>query len=88
MLARGGVLADEMGLGKTITALALMVSDKQQQHAPTDLPSRRPTLIVCPLSVISNWEEQIEEHVGMIEKDGPPGTLPQGLKVGLIHRST
>lgn len=25
---------------------------------------RRPTLIVCPLSVMSNWEQQIEAHVG------------------------
>jgi SWI/SNF-related matrix-associated actin-dependent regulator of chromatin subfamily A3 len=51
-LARGGILADDMGLGKTLTCLALVASDR----VPT------PTLIVCPLSVVGNWEEQLRAH--------------------------
>lgn len=27
-------------------------------------PNRRPTLIVCPSSVLSNWEDQFVQHVG------------------------
>ena len=42
----GGVLADDMGLGKTATALAHLL----------DRPG--PHLVVCPLSVVHNWESE------------------------------
>ncbi|MCE2508649.1 MAG: DEAD/DEAH box helicase [Nitrosopumilaceae archaeon] len=47
----GGCLADDMGLGKTIQALAAV----QSRWAGGD---RRPTLVVCPTSVISNWRRE------------------------------
>ncbi len=46
----GGCLADDMGLGKTVQMLALI------QH---DWPkSQRPTLLVCPTSVMNNWQRE------------------------------
>lgn len=54
--ARGGILADDMGLGKTIEMIALMVADKEVHKTGT-------TLIVAPLSVMSNWSGQIAQHV-------------------------
>lgn len=51
----GGILADEMGLGKTMQILSLVASSSN-----TD---RLPTLVVCPLSVLTNWELQLEKHV-------------------------
>eukprot|EP00123_Amoebidium_parasiticum_P011410 comp20695_c0_seq1/m.26967 comp20695_c0_seq1/g.26967 ORF comp20695_c0_seq1/g.26967 comp20695_c0_seq1/m.26967 type:complete len:646 (-) comp20695_c0_seq1:110-2047(-) len=61
-LPRGGILADDMGLGKTITTLSLIAHDL---HSTADRPagSPRSTLIVCPLSVIGNWKEQIAAHM-------------------------
>ncbi|KJE90967.1 hypothetical protein CAOG_002185 [Capsaspora owczarzaki ATCC 30864] len=53
---RGGLLADDMGLGKTVQSLALMLSDDAAR------PRSSPTLIVCPLSVVGNWESQIAKH--------------------------
>ena len=47
----GGCLADDMGLGKTIQVLAAV----QRRWAGGD---RRPTLVVCPTSVISNWRRE------------------------------
>ncbi len=47
----GGCLADDMGLGKTIQVLAAV----QLRWAGGD---RRPTLVVCPTSVISNWNRE------------------------------
>jgi SWI/SNF-related matrix-associated actin-dependent regulator of chromatin subfamily A3 len=47
-----------MGLGKTITTLALIASDKNPNSPPVG-----PTLIVAPLSVLQNWEDQIVDHV-------------------------
>ncbi len=48
-LGMGGVLADEMGLGKTIQAIALL----------TSRPQDRPHLVVCPTSVVGNWEREL-----------------------------
>lgn len=51
----GAVLADDMGLGKTVQIIALLVHE--QSTAPDDAPA--PTLIVCPMSVVGNWEREI-----------------------------
>lgn len=54
--AKGGILADEQGLGKTITGIA------HSFHNSLDsVPCR--TLIVCPTSLITQWEKQIRTHV-------------------------
>ncbi|PMH42147.1 hypothetical protein BCU68_14680 [Vibrio sp. 10N.286.49.B3] len=44
----GACLADDMGLGKTLQALTLM----------THYQSQGPSLVVCPKSVLSNWQEE------------------------------
>ncbi len=45
----GGILADEMGLGKTVQTLAFL------QHLK-DRGSKKPSLIVVPTSIITNWQ--------------------------------
>ncbi|HEX7973926.1 MAG TPA: DEAD/DEAH box helicase [Anaerolineales bacterium] len=50
----GACLADDMGLGKTIQTLALLLFEKEQQG---QLPA--PTLLVCPTSVVTNWEREV-----------------------------
>jgi non-specific serine/threonine protein kinase len=47
-LGLGGCLADDMGLGKTPTTLAHLVGH----------PGDRPSLVLCPLSVVHNWEAE------------------------------
>ncbi len=44
----GACLADDMGLGKTIQFIALVLHER-----------KRPWLVVCPTSVIGNWEREI-----------------------------
>ncbi|MET7686023.1 DEAD/DEAH box helicase [Streptomyces sp. NPDC005423] len=51
-LGLGGCLADDMGLGKTITLLALHL------HRQTDPATAGPTLVVCPTSLLGNWERE------------------------------
>ena len=50
-----GILGDEMGLGKTLQTLSLIQYLKENGKASEpDLPPR-PSLVVCPLSVLSSW---------------------------------
>ena len=53
---RGGILADDMGLGKTLQLIALIAAGKERGE-------EGPTLVVCPLSVITNWQQQLESHL-------------------------
>ncbi|MFC8434106.1 DEAD/DEAH box helicase [Streptomyces sp. NPDC057253] len=50
----GCCLADDMGLGKTITLIALHL------HRQSDGASAGPTLVVCPTSLMGNWQREIE----------------------------
>ncbi|KOX17202.1 helicase SNF2 [Streptomyces sp. NRRL F-6491] len=54
-LGLGGCLADDMGLGKTITVIALHL------HRQTDPASAGPTLVVCPTSLMGNWQREVEK---------------------------
>jgi SNF2 family DNA or RNA helicase len=47
----GACLADDMGLGKTIQALALIQRDWETN-------GRQPVLLICPMSVVGNWEKE------------------------------
>jgi hypothetical protein len=52
-LGLGGCLADDMGLGKTITLIALHL------HRQAASASAGPTLVVCPASLLGNWQREI-----------------------------
>ncbi|KAI6783378.1 uncharacterized protein J7T54_004405 [Emericellopsis cladophorae] len=60
-LLSGGILADDMGLGKTLETISLIL---------TGGPGS--TLIVAPVSVMSNWEQQIQRHV---RQENQPSTI-------------
>ena len=46
-----GILADDMGLGKTLQIITLLDS----------LQTKRPSLVVCPSSLIYNWEDEVHK---------------------------
>ncbi|MFF9778158.1 DEAD/DEAH box helicase [Streptomyces sp. NPDC013978] len=52
-LGLGGCLADDMGLGKTIQLIALHLL--RQEHKD----SSGPTLVVCPASLMGNWQREV-----------------------------
>ncbi|MGW1615044.1 SNF2-related protein [Streptomyces sp. NPDC002285] len=67
-LGLGGCLADDMGLGKTITVIALHL--KRARTAPT--------LVVCPASLLGNWQREITRFapgVPVRRFHGPERTL-------------
>jgi hypothetical protein len=49
-LGLGAILADDMGLGKTAQTLALLTKETIS----------RPTLVVCPMSLVGNWQREAE----------------------------
>ncbi|MGI9604968.1 MAG: DEAD/DEAH box helicase [Acidimicrobiales bacterium] len=55
-LGLGGCLADDMGLGKTPTALAHLLA-RSLDRVEHDVP-HQPHLVICPLSVVTNWEAE------------------------------
>ncbi|KAJ3175611.1 hypothetical protein HDU87_006109 [Geranomyces variabilis] len=51
-----GILGDEMGLGKTLQTLSLFSYVREQG-------SKGPFLVLCPLSVLSSWENEVARWV-------------------------
>jgi len=63
-----GILADDMGLGKTLQTLAAV------ERARETNASRLPVLIICPTSVMLNWQSEIGkflEHSDTLLFHGP-----------------
>ncbi|MGI9214085.1 MAG: DEAD/DEAH box helicase [Methylococcaceae bacterium] len=52
---RGALLADDMGLGKTLQILTFMA------RCFEDNPDIEPMLVVAPVSLLENWQEEIEK---------------------------
>jgi superfamily II DNA or RNA helicase len=52
----GGCLADDMGLGKTVQAIAFLLARREALDGEGE---GGPTLIVCPMSVVGNWEREL-----------------------------
>ncbi len=72
-LGLGGILADDMGLGKTVQMLALLAH-----------PDSGRTLLICPMSLVGNWQReaarfapklQVHVHHGADRKLDPDADL-------------
>lgn len=52
-MGMGGCLADDMGLGKTVQFIAFLL------HRLEEGQPRGPALLVCPTSVVGNWQREV-----------------------------
>jgi len=57
----GGVLADDMGLGKTIQVIAMLLHQRAEGSWDDG-----PALLVCPTSVLGNWERELQRFAPTI----------------------
>ncbi len=66
----GGILADDMGLGKTLEIITLLCADD----------TKKPSLIVCPKSLVFNWKNEFEKFAPEVEVSEIYGTIDERLK--------
>ena len=58
----GAILADDMGLGKTLQSITLMYAllKNKDKHGK---PLAKRCIVVCPCSLVKNWEDEFEKWV-------------------------
>ena len=59
----GCILADEMGLGKTLQCIALTWT-LLKQAGPRGSPAIKKACVVCPSSLVANWEKEYRKWLG------------------------
>ncbi|MCD9475338.1 SNF2-related protein [Photobacterium phosphoreum] len=55
----GALLADDMGLGKTFMALSAI--EHMYQKLDNEGKTKKPSLIVAPLSLLENWKDEVDK---------------------------
>ncbi|MST81352.1 DEAD/DEAH box helicase [Bilifractor porci] len=63
-----GILADDMGLGKTLQMISVLLADKLENAAP------HTSLIVCPASLVYNWQEELQRFAPELKTIPVTGT--------------
>jgi superfamily II DNA or RNA helicase len=63
----GGILADDMGLGKTIQMISVILAAKLEGNAGV-------SIIICPASLIYNWQEEFRRFAPQIDTSVIAGT--------------
>lgn len=82
-LGLGGCLADDMGLGKTVMLIALHLA---RVNVGRD---QGPTLVICPTSILANWEREIRRFAPgepVVRYHGPERSLG-GVSGGFVVTS-
>lgn len=75
----GGILADDMGLGKTLQVISLLLSE--QQSCAAGEKERRRSLIVCPASLVYNWQKEIGRFAPELDTVIVTGLAPERQRI-------
>ncbi|MDG5786045.1 SNF2 helicase associated domain-containing protein [Evansella sp. AB-P1] len=66
----GGILADDMGLGKTLQMITYLVDQKREGLLEK-------TLIICPSSLVYNWQKEIERFAPELSATVVSGSIEE-----------
>lgn len=77
-LGFGGILADDMGLGKTLQIITLLLYRKEKSESDNN---RNCSLIVCPASLVYNWEEEFRRFAPSMSVRTVTGTQAERKKL-------
>ena len=75
----GGLLADDMGLGKTLQILSLLLSEKEERQKSGE--KAKCSLIVCPASLVYNWQHEIKKFTKELKCELAVGIKPDRERV-------
>ncbi len=85
----GALLADDMGLGKTPQLLALIAHEIEvAANLSADTVTVGPTLVICPVSVVHNWETEAARFVPSLRvavHHGSTRTDAEGLRAWVLQ---
>ncbi len=68
----GGILADDMGLGKTLQVIAFLLSEWAE-----GINTPHFALIICPASLVYNWQSEIERFAPVLTAVTVTGTAAE-----------
>nr|WP_297771211.1 DEAD/DEAH box helicase [uncultured Butyrivibrio sp.] len=77
-LGFGGILADDMGLGKTLQVITFLLSRIQEAR---EQKKKLTALIVCPASLVYNWEEEFKKFAPSIKVKTVAGSQTERKKI-------
>lgn len=72
----GGILADDMGLGKTIQVISLLLDELNAWNGDKQT-KRQTSLIICPASLVYNWECELQTFAPSLAVQTITGTGPE-----------
>ncbi len=75
----GGILADDMGLGKTLQVLSFLLFQKEE--AKKKGVKNRCSLIVCPASLVYNWQHEIRKFTRGLNCELAVGIKPDRQRI-------
>ncbi|GAA2012487.1 DEAD/DEAH box helicase [Nocardiopsis rhodophaea] len=88
-LGLGAILADDMGLGKTVQLLALLTDAKARAGRSSEAWAHGPTLLICPVSLVGNWQREAERFAPNLRVHVHHGThRPHGNALARVVGST
>ena len=79
----GGILADDMGLGKTLQVISLLTAEQEEMQAGEK--ELRRSLIVCPASLVYNWQKEITRFAPQLKTVIVAGSVPD--RASIIRHS-
>ena len=71
----GGVLADEMGLGKSVQLISFLLA------RVSDIRQVGPALVVCPSSLVYNWEAELKRFAPQLRSCVVTGTPQERMEL-------